>query len=109
MLRITILFQKSLMGTGTGHLKVTCPSCKFTYIKNLFFADLYGRYPIKCEMCNADFAPLYHLLNKPEIKVLWHRNNGKIKPRPNTDTWNPETEIIVEGEEETEDEWFLAP
>lgn len=111
MLRITILYTKSRIVSGSGSLKVICPSCKSTYTKDIFFPDLWGRYPVKCEVCAAGFAPLYHLLNKQEIKVLWHRNNGEIKPKLSTDVWTPTTEIMV-GEAETEEKedgnnWFL--
>ena len=97
MLRIRII--KTKPGTKSS-VMVTCPHCNVVLIKEAPFPDLWGEYSVVCAQCEGDSAPIYHLLNKKEIRVLWHRNNGFIKPKLEGKSWTPVSAVVVKPEEE---------
>ncbi len=100
MLRIKILESDPTISIGKRptHIKITCPSCTFVYSKEAFFIDLWGQYPTICQRCGGVFAPIYHLLNKNEVKILWHRNDGEVEPKLKGLMWAPVTEVVAKTE-----------
>lgn len=95
MLNIKILYQDEARKKAT--LKIRCPHCKVAQIKDAFFADLWGRYPVKCLMCGGLAAPVYHLMAKKEVRIMWHRNDGLVKPKLGGQMYAPLSEIVPDG------------
>jgi hypothetical protein len=111
MLRLKIVYTDE--AGKKANLKVKCPFCAMIWSKEAFFSDLWGQYPVKCQMCGGDFAPIYHLISKKAVRVLWHRNNGLVKPKLGGQMWAPLNEVVAKTEEgkesnhvETVNEWL---
>ena len=96
MLRIKIIDTINERKKQISIVKIVCPSCKKETTKEMYFSDLWGQYSVKCLMCGGKLAPVYHILNFLETRVLWHKHDGKVKPQFGGEMWAPLAKVVID-------------